>query len=433
MSLSEIINQDKKQSNSLLDYENIFLGAIVGGVIDSEEILRINQQCFLYEETKRLYGIIHKLHLDCGWADYLSILSKLSQFISSSDAKLYLEKIVSSVPAEFNSSQAIESIELAFIRRSSVELLDQSKRLIEQSPYSASEIIFSVYERLNNLIESKVEFNLKTEFDETAKEIIGGLQEKVLIKTGISAIDGLTGGLSTQEVTIFAGRPGHGKTTFSVILTLEILKNNPDKKVLKFELEMSKRAIKHKFLSSLANVSGYKIRTNNLTEEEKIKVLEAAERIKLFENRLFIYDNIYDLSTMNKIARSIKADVVIVDFITLMDGVAQDKRNELGNIMKYAKRFAKSHNSCYIFLSQLNRGAESRESHRPQMSDLAESDQLTQLASDIILLFFKYKYSFDEADKNKLYLIFDKARYAAIGDRLVHFNPDMVQLKEWNK
>jgi len=64
------------------------------------------------------------------------------------------------------------------------------------------------------------------------------------------------------------------------------------------------------------------------------------------------------------------------------------------------------------------------------MSDLAESDMLTQLASEIYLLFYPYKYSNDQKDYNKLLMILDKARYSTIGDIRLHFDPDLVILKD---
>jgi len=65
------------------------------------------------------------------------------------------------------------------------------------------------------------------------------------------------------------------------------------------------------------------------------------------------------------------------------------------------------------------------------MSDLAESDMLTQLASEIFLLFYPYKYSNDQKDINRLLMILDKARYSSAGDIKLYFDPDIVILKDY--
>ena len=69
-----------------------------------------------------------------------------------------------------------------------------------------------------------------------------------------------------------------------------------------------------------------------------------------------------------------------------------------------------------VFFTQLNRAVEARETKRPQSSDVSESDQLNQLASDIILLFYQFKYTKNVAHFNKIKFIFDKTRYSTVKD-----------------
>jgi len=429
MSLNQIVNQESS-SHSLTDIENMFLGAIVAGMIDSDYILKIKSDYIFTQNGKQLYTIIHKLHLEFGWADFLSIQEELSRLLSTVEAKKYLDSISSQVPPEFNPTKAIEILEESYIKRYSNELLRLASQTIQKAPFAAPETVYAVYEKLESVFQRKVDFSLTEEFSKTLNDIIEGNQNASIIKTGIPKIDNLTGGLSTREITLIGGRPGHGKTTISVSLARSILDANPDLVLVKFELEMDKESIKRKFLSSVSRVSSYKIRINALDANEKERLAVGAETMKKYDGRLFIYDNVYDLITMNKIARSLKAKVIMVDFITLMDDVDEGSiRLSLGRVARIAKRFAKTHGAAYVFFSQLSRQTELREGNRPQASDIAESDILTQLASEIILLWYRFKHTFDEKHRNDLFLIFDKSRYSSIGDVKLHFDPDFVILK----
>lgn len=417
-------NQPNKSTFSAIDLEKMFLGAVVGGVIDSGEIQKVREEYFANDSAKILFDVCNKIFTENGWVEYVSVFSEFSKRIGTQPAKVYLDEIIASVPSEFSSFRVIAELENYFVKRTASQLLDQAKNAIQTQPDIASEIIYAAYEKIEQLTTSKIDFDLNEEFDETVTNLTSDSPDRCIIRTGLHGFDDVIGGLSTQEITVVGARPGHGKTTLSIGLSYHLLKTNPKLKVVKFELEMSKEAIKRKFLSLESKVSGYKMRLGALTEDEKKKVREAGERFAQFQDRLFIFDNVYALPEMFKILKATKADVCMVDFITLMDGVDDDKRNEIGRIVKYAKRFAKAHNMAWIFFSQLNRGQELRETHRPQMSDLAESDQLTQLASEILLLFYRFKYSFEEADAQKLYLIFDKARYSTVGEKKIYFNPD---------
>lgn len=415
------------------DYEKMLVGAVIGGSIDIDHLFKL-KSCYIYSnDVRELYNIIIKLHQESGWADYVSILTEFSIMKGGQSAKLTIDELIRLVPHEFNPQKAIEIIEKSYILRSSVDIMNDTIKSIQANPYSAPELSYQAHERIEGLIQTKIEYNIVEDFNETADAIIRGDQTQLLLKTGLKSWDECSGGLSLKEVTTIGARPGHGKTTTSISLALSILDTNPETIVVKFELEMDKESIKRKFISSKSGVSAYKIRLSALSDVEKEKVVNSAKLMEKYQNRLFIYDNIYDLPSMNKILRATKANVAMVDFITLMDGVEEDKRNEIGRIIKYAKRFAKSHSMSYIFYSQLNRGPEIRDNHRPMMSDLAESDQITQYSSDVILLYYKYKYTLDDVDKDRLWMIFDKVRYGEIGDKKVYFSPDLVTIKDLPK
>lgn len=421
---------EEKSSLSVLDYENIFLGALISGSIDGEEVTKAKREFFTSEENAKLFEVCHEIYTRSNWIDFVSVLSEFSKEVGPDKAKARLEKITTFVPVEFSSSGVIAELEAHYVKRQASVLMEKAKIAMVENPAMATEIMFALYEKVAKLSSSKISYDLPGEVDRTVEAVKDGVSEVQVIKTGLKAIDANMGGLSTQEVTIIGARPGHGKTTMSVALAHSILKADPSQVVVKFELEMSKEQIKRKFLSMIAKVSSYKMRINTITDEEKVLIEKAGEKMKAYANHLYIFDNIYDIGTMMRVCRETKATVCMVDFITLMDGLTDDMRRQIGNIVKMAKRFAKAHNMAWVFFSQLNRAAEGREGNRPTSGDLAESDYLTQLASEILLLFYKYKYSQSANDANRLSLIFDKARFASVTEQKIYFNPDVVLLRD---
>jgi replicative DNA helicase len=431
MSVQDALTPNKA-SYSLNEVEDMFLGAIIGGLVDQEELLKVKRDVLPSIDGRMIYDtLIHAIETG-NPVDYLTAITEFGKHKGTNTAKTIINRMISAVPPSFEISSAIEVMEESFMRRNAIELLDFARIKIQETPHLAGELILNVYERLQSLTESKVEFDLNKEFSRTVEDILAGNTNKLIIPTGISTIDAAIGGYSTQEITVIGGRPGHGKTTSAVNLSLAALAKNPELKITMFQLEMSKEAVKRKFISAIGNVSSFKLRTGNITEKDKENVQYAAEQMKKFEGRLFMYDNVYDLYSMNKILRTNGSRLAFVDFVTLMDEAqAVDIRRELTKVAIKAKRFAKTHNMAYIFYSQLNRGPDQRDNHKPMAADLAESDGLSQLASEIILLYYRFKYNNDPIDKNKLFLIIDKARYAAVTDVKLFFDPDLIVLRDF--
>lgn len=418
-----------KQIYSLLDLEEIFLGAIVGGVTDAEDIFKVKPEFFVHNETKRLAEVCSRVISENHWLDFLAIQTELAQLIGSNESKAYIDRVVSKVSEGYVSSTFIGELEKNYIKRETMKELENARRLVAEKPEDATEIIMQVADKVALLSSIQNDFNLKQDIDDEIEKISNKELEANVIKTGIKGWDDTLGGISSGEVTFIGARPNHGKTSLFVQLALSILDKNPTIKLIAFQLEMPKSAIYQKFIANLSGVSSYKIRLNQLSEEEVAKVKEASMKFNKYKDRLFVYADVYDLITMKKLCKNVGAKIALVDFVTLMDEVSDDKRNDLGKVVKYAKRFAKAHTMGWIFFSQLNRAVEARETKRPEAGDLSESDQLTQLAGDIILLMRPFKYNNKQADYNKLLVIFDKAKYANTGQCVMHFDPDLCIIK----
>jgi replicative DNA helicase len=417
------------KSYSTNDYAEMFLGSVVGGNIDSVFITKVRKEHFNQDMANQLYDVLFKLHNLNGWVDYLSVVTDFAKRVGSADAKQYLDRIIAKVPSEFNPSKAIELLEDSFIRRLMSEKLKEVNQKINERPHSAPEILFALYEQIEGLTNTKIDYNVKKEFEKTSDDILTGNNETV-IPTGINSIDKVVGGYSTQEVTFIGARPNHGKTTTAIALILSALDANPDKRIVFFSCEMGKEQIKRKFLANVSGVSSYRMRINETKEGDKEKLAIGNERLAKYQDRFYLYDNVFDLYTMNKICRSVNANIAFVDFITFMEDFdTNNPRMSVGAIGKGAKRFAKAHNMSYVFYSQLNRDS-AKDGALPTMNGLAESDILTQIGSDIWLLWYKFKATLDEKDRHAMKIIFDKTRYTAGTDLNFYFDADLSILRD---
>jgi len=128
-------------------------------------------------------------------------------------------------------------------------------------------------------------------------------------------------------------------------------------------------------------------------------------------------------------------DLIIIDYLQLMQGHAKDKDNraqEVGEISRALKILARELNIPVIALSQLNRAVENRQDRIPQLSDLRESGSIEQ---DADLVMFLSRDLNDESEEEKDYikviLSVAKHRNGPIGNINIKFIGKQTRFTDW--
>ncbi|MEP6269019.1 MAG: replicative DNA helicase, partial [Paracoccaceae bacterium] len=227
------------------------------------------------------------------------------------------------------------------------------------------------------------------------------------ISTGLTDMDKKLGGLHPSDLLILAGRPSMGKTSLATNIAFNIAKAfkkgvKPDGSegaieggvVGFYSLEMSAEQLAARILSEAAEIPSENIRRGDMTETEFRRFVDAAKALEACP--LYIDDTpaipIAQLAARaRRLKRSHGLDVLIVDYLQLVRGVAENRVQEIGEISMGLKAIAKELNIPVIALSQLSRQVENREDKRPQLSDLRESGSIEQDA-DVVMFVFREEY-----------------------------------------
>ena len=238
-------------------------------------------------------------------------------------------------------------------------------------------------------------------------------------RQGDREIDGLAGGLTRGEITIVGGRPGHGKTTFLVNLLSSLIKGGY--KVAMFNRELpNTEVIKKLICIENPNLLYRDVRKGIVNKNDKkfIEELKKASQViaeKYSEDKFIMFDNIRDFPKTASEVKKFKPDVIIDDYIQLVNPVGKEdtRRLQIERICNDYKWLAKENDCSVIIASQLNRyiEARSREAKRPQLSDLAESGAIEQVAENVFFVYYAYKVNPAMEDKNVIKLVASKVRY----------------------
>tara|TARA_R100000808_G_scaffold7247_2_gene21434 strand:- start:11929 stop:13269 length:1341 start_codon:yes stop_codon:yes gene_type:complete len=404
----------------------------VGGLIPDPEVF--------YTDTNRLvWEAMSSMRRNGeGVIDTVTLLSKFKP----NDDKVtayYLTGLMEDVPTTANAENYAKILYEKWLIRKVVRKSQEIKSLMGIGGEKAYEVL----QKLNNEIEdilnlkTREKFDLSTLVDNTIESIKA---HNTLIPYNYGNLDKLTGGMTRGEITVIAGRPGHFKST----MMLNIVRNlvYTGQKVIVFNREMSNVEMMKKLIVMESDFISYgTLRSESMSSAEEKDLEVSKDRIKDNFQNLMMFDNIFDIDQAMREIRKHKPDVVVDDYIGLIDvfGV-DDNRLRVDAIMKQYKRAAKTHNMCALLVSQLNRECESRANKRPILRDLRDSGSIEQDAESVLFMYYDYRYNFHESDggENELEVILGKNRYGRTGsvrlgvqgDRCSIFNDTDTALKD---
>ncbi len=305
----------------------------------------------------------------------------------------YLVELANAVPSAANAQYYARLVrEKASIRR----LIDAAGDILYDayhSPEDAQVILEIAEQKIFHIAQqseqSQVE-NLQSLVNQ-AMEMIEANDGKLItgVPTGFAELDEMTHGLQKGEMIIVAARPSMGKTALALNIAeaMALRKHS----VALFSLEMSKLQLVQRLLSANSGVNSQKIRRGMLNEDDYHRLHVACDN---FLNVQIYIDDTPGLTLLQLRAKArrmvAKHDIkaVFIDYLQLMSagGRVESRQIEISEISRGIKAMARELNLPVVCLSQLNRGPEQREGHRPRMSDLRESGSLEQDADVVMML-----------------------------------------------
>lgn len=364
------------------------LGSII---IDPEAIVQVADfllsEDFYRDAHRVIYQTVLQLYEQHEPADYITICDELERTnkLEEVGGASYITSLINQVPTSGNVEYYGRIVERTSILRRLIHAASQIAAIAyaegdaDVALDKAEQLIFAISQR-----HAHADFSALRELLSDYMSKLDQLHERrgtiVGVPTGFTDLDRLTGGLQRSDLIILAARPAVGKTS----LCLSIAHNSAIKhgqSVAVFSLEMSKEQLVQRLLSMDAGIDQQRLRTGWIEDEEWDRIIYAMGTLS--EANIWI-DDTPGISTMEmrSKARRLQAehsvDLIIVDYLQLMQSSVGGKRNEnrvqeISEISRNLKGLARELNVPVMALAQLSRQVESRQSKVPQLSDLRES------------------------------------------------------------
>jgi len=200
----------------------------------------------------------------------------------------------------------------------------------------------------------------------------------------------LKGGIVAGELAVLAARPGLGKTALAGCVAVEAARRGVP--ALFVSLEVKDDALTSRWIAREARVD-YRLFRQGIDRAENVLHRIQGATSRLADLPLHIFERSVrpvTPSEVRRVARKVKAGLVIVDYLQLMAPDERDKsrEREVAEMSRAFKRMALDLSVPVLLLAQLNRQVENG-SGEPQLSHLRESGAIEQDADIVMFLHTK--------------------------------------------
>ena len=380
-----------------------------------------DEDAFYYKDNQTVWKAIKEIYKSGEPIDVITVTNKVKDTSPDETMGYFITGLPMEVATTANAEYHAKIIWERHIQREAAKTANK----LYKTSFTDYEKLDTTLQQHSRLIDELKDLqpSKKTDIDVIISNTLSNLKNgSNIIPFGLQQLDYPAGGMTRKEVTVLGGRPGHGKTTLAINIVRSLIAQGY--KVMLFNREMSNEEVMKKIIIMESKDIEYsKIRKNKLTDVEMTEVELLTEKIDKKYKNLIMYDNIRKLSeAMLEISRY-KPDVILDDYIQLIqvDDI-EERRFQIESIMYEYKWICKKENCSAILVSQLNREIEKRIDPKPRLSDFAESGVIEQTAETAIMPFYGWNFDNESHDRYEIEIIVPKSRYGTIGTYVMGFN-----------
>lgn len=353
--------------------------------------------------------------------------------------RAYLLQLANTVGTHTNATVYAEIVQRLYIRRKIAQASDEIKAIAHDTDIDIDKVT-----ALSEDVLFRAGGTRQVKFGGRAADVMNELYEQFEsmlkddrtipgLSTGIIALDDVMLGFEPEQLSIWAGRPGMGKS--SAFISFVYHRARLGEFVLFFSSEMSKEKVMMRLWSMDSGIPVKRLKIPRLMNaNERKKATESWGRVGAFD--LFIDDTPNPqprhVRTMTKIyMERYGLKVIFVDGIYTMRPNRDLKSQVLnvGSISADLREIARFFSIHVATTHQLSRKVEERQDKRPMLSDLRDSGQLEQDADKVVFLYRDEMYNDASERPGQIDFITAKHRDGATGTCSAYFNKEIMRVQ----
>jgi replicative DNA helicase len=437
-----------------IEAEEAVIGALL---IDGDSVLRvaslIKPDDFYREKNRLCFAACVNLFQRSEAIDQVTLARELGSngHLEAVGGMAYLSHLVAITPAAAHADHYAQLVSRTATMRRLIEAASRISAIgyedtqdIEASLRRAEDVLFQVRsgQRGRDFVP------LRQIYDQYLQERAALTETQapaeVPLQSGYSDLDELLGGVQRSDLLILGARPGLGKSTLALNVSVNAARNGAAVGV--FSLEMSAEQLALRILAAEAEVDAHHLRLGLYSEAGEQRIIDAIGRLS--DLPIYIDDSPFQgIVEMRSKARRLSLehglDLLVVDYLQLIQGNSrgrgENRVQEISEISRSLKLMARDLNAAVLTCSQLSRVVENRPGHRPQLSDLRDSGSIEQDADVVMFIYREDSYYTEEEwdqhfpgrpyPKNIAEIILAKHRHGPTGTLKMFFRDNLVRFE----
>jgi len=406
--------------------ENTVLGSVITNPGEYEAVARYfnDIEVFYQYKAKLLWKKIKQMRRDKQTVDTVTVcMSVTKEDIDSGLTKYYITGCTSGACTKGMTELYANQLYEKYLMRRIIVKADEIKANASNNKKDIYKTISETHSILSEIL--NIRPSMASDIEDIISETVDSVKNKTikLIKTGYKNLDRFSGGLTRGEITIIGGRPGHGKTTVMINMLANVLEQGH--KAIFFSRELPNSELVKKIICLESQQLSYGEVRKNIFTEDSLKFFNNALSVirkKYSSDKFLMFDNVRDFAASSGEVKKFKPDIIFDDYIQLIacDNREDQRRLQIERLVNDYKWLAKETNAVVVLASQLNRFIERAGSRgkalMPQLSDLAESGAIEQVAENVFFSYYDYKVQGEKGKgKNILTMLASKVRYGDSG------------------
>lgn len=424
---------------SATEAEQAVLGAML---VDARSVPEVMEAAkaddFRAGPNQDIFRAVYGMFLSGATIDPVTVLETMKEAGTQDDqTRAYMLQLMDATPTAANVGEYLKILRDRSLQRQVAGIVNDLSGMLQEGCTTGAELMAEAEKRIEAIRNGHTQNGLVPMQDiileayDRLGELVDDSKPSATVSTGLPDLDRRIHGLGNSNLIILAARPGMGKTSMGLHVALDAGKFS-GKDVAFFSLEMSREQLALRLISAEVYLEHDKLTTGKLSEEDWIKVSEAAE--SLVQSRIWVDDDASNTvaSIKAKCRRLPNLGLVVIDYLQLMDSSGTRKRRgenrqqEISDISRSLKIMAKELNVPVLCLSQLSRANESRMDKRPMLSDLRESGAIEQDADVVLFLYRDGYYNPETEDDNLAECIIAKNRHGGTGTVELSWLPEFA-------
>jgi replicative DNA helicase len=210
------------------------------------------------------------------------------------------------------------------------------------------------------------------------------------VPTGLYDLDRMLTGLHGGELVIVGARPGMGKTSLALGVSL-FAAMHTHKRIAVFSMEMPREQIGLRILCGAAGINMQRISGGMLSDADWVRIGDCLNQLSSCHIHIDDTPGLTPSQVRSRARRLMLEhglDLIVVDYLGLMasDRRAENRQVEVSDISRALKAIALELRVPLLACSQLARANVARADKRPMLSDLRDSGSIEQDADVVLFL-----------------------------------------------